>query len=831
MRFESIRVARYGCLADLATGETPLPSIVVVLGPNESGKSTFFDFLSTLLYGFRPATRQAHPFTPWTGGNPEGSARLRMDDGTVQEIHRRLLSTGRSRLTVDGRDESIDNRPVPGTEHVSRVVFRQVYALTLSELAGLEGESWQLVQDRLVGAMAAPDLRSARIVAGELEGEAARLWRPDRRGRPRARILRGELRELRDRQREVLERDRMLREKVAAMAAAEARLEALREERARERERRGEMEYRLNRLLPVRRTLKRIEELRREAGRVEELAGLSADPGVRLEELRRAARFAEEGVEGLGGVAAIAGGESDEVRDRLVEQGSRLFSVPWDDIDAGQLAAVSVDDLRDMVNAYQARREQRRIAAEGLREESLSGLRKVAPSGRWRLVLGLTGLLAGGGTAAVARYFPGFLRPAPGVEASPGIVFPVGLGVAALGLLGLILWIDTVRHRRRYRRAFESAERGRRTELMGLEESEEVARRAVRQALNGLPVQTSLLRNPGHELPAAFERLVDVLADRRNRERAAQREMERIRDRTERAEADRERAKAALADYEDRLRGLGDGEIDRGAEIAKRRRDALDRARQLRGELEREYPALAEMEGEIRAADEEGERWESLAESVEAADARRDERIGQAEELQAAIGTLQSGIRHLQEGETADRMAGRIKSLKARIRDAEESRDGAFVLARLVREADRRFRDEHQPDLLLRAAAHLRHITRGRYDRLDLGGQGDESLYLRGPAATEPRQVGESLSQGTREQVYMALRLAIVDHLDADDETLPLFMDETLVNWDAWRRDRAFELLERVAERRQVFLFTCHPAMGAELEDRGARIIALGDRG
>ena len=34
-------------------------------------------------------------------------------------------------------------------------------------------------------------------------------------------------------------------------------------------------------------------------------------------------------------------------------------------------------------------------------------------------------------------------------------------------------------------------------------------------------------------------------------------------------------------------------------------------------------------------------------------------------------------------------------------------------------------------------------------------------------------------------------------------------------------------LLERVAERRQVFLFTCHPAMAAELEDRGARIIAL----
>ena len=48
------------------------------------------------------------------------------------------------------------------------------------------------------------------------------------------------------------------------------------------------------------------------------------------------------------------------------------------------------------------------------------------------------------------------------------------------------------------------------------------------------------------------------------------------------------------------------------------------------------------------------------------------------------------------------------------------------------------------------------------------------------------------------------------------------------MNWDAWRRDRAFGLLERVAEQRQVFVFTCHPAMAAELEDRDARIIALG---
>ena len=816
MRLESIQVARYGCLADLSTGGSPLPSIVAVMGPNESGKSTFFDFLSTVLYGFRPATRARHPYTPWAGGDPEGWAVVRLDDGSTQEVHRRLLSSGRGTLTIDGQAENIGNRPLPAAGHVARVVFRQVYALTLSELAGLERESWELVQDRLVGAMAAPDLRPARAVAAQLEDEAVRLWRPDRRGRPRARILQAELRELNEQRREVLERDRILREKVAGKAAAKEELRTLRRDRARERERRGVLEDRLNRLLPVLLTLERIDELRARGGTVEELEGLPTDPEARLEELRRAAHNASERVETLSGGAGGAGGAPEEVDEHLGELGERLFSVPWEEVDRELLVAIPVGDLREMVGVHQVKREQCKIAEEGLREEALDGLRQAAPSGRWRLWSGLASVVLGGAAAVVARFFPGLLRPAPAVEASPEIVFLLGIGVAVLGLFILILWLDTVRHARRYSKAFAAAEQGRRMELQGLEESEEVARRAVVQSLRGLPVRASLLEAPGYDLVTAIERMVDLLADRRKRSRTQGREL------------DATLAAGRLAAFEERLLGLGDGDAGRGAAAARQRLEALHRADQLRAELERQHPALAEIEGEIRKAESAGAQWDSLAGRLDEADARAEELTRRAEELQGAIGRLDSEIRHLQEGDTVDRMEGRIESVKERIRDVRERRDRALLLARLVREADRRFRDEHQPDLLLRAGRHLRHLTLDRYDRIELGSPGDESFYLRGPAAPEPRQVGEPLSQGTKEQVYLALRLAIIDHLDADGERLPLFMDEALVNWDAWRRDRAFALLERVAERRQVFLFTCHPAMAAELEDRGGRVIGLG---
>lgn len=282
MRFESIEVVRYGCLTNLSTGEDPLPNIVVVLGPNESGKSTLFDLMSTLVYGFRPATRTRHPFTPWAGGDPEGRARIRLDqspDAPVIEVHRRLRSQAWGRLHVGERVDDIRNHPLPAAGHVTRVVFRQVYALTLAELAGLEGESWDLVQDRLVGAMAAPDLHSARTVAAGLEDEAKRLWRPDRRGRPRVRVLAAELAALNERKRDALYRDRAVREKVAERAGAETRLQALREERSRERERHGVIDHQLNRLLPVRRALARIDELRAEAGAASDLKAISSALG------------------------------------------------------------------------------------------------------------------------------------------------------------------------------------------------------------------------------------------------------------------------------------------------------------------------------------------------------------------------------------------------------------------------------------------------------------------------------------------------------------------------------------------------------------------------
>ena len=61
-------------------------------------------------------------------------------------------------------------------------------------------------------------------------------------------------------------------------------------------------------------------------------------------------------------------------------------------------------------------------------------------------------------------------------------------------------------------------------------------------------------------------------------------------------------------------------------------------------------------------------------------------------------------------------------------------------------------------------------------------------------------------SDGTVDQLYLALRLAVAEELTAD---APLILDDALVRFDDTRLQAALEILQQFAENKQVILFTC----------------------
>lgn len=894
MRFRRIQVERFGCLSEVDTGSSPLPSLVVVQGPNEAGKTSLFRFLTALLYGFYPASRDRNPYTPWSGGEIEGRAVLILEDGTEWTVHRRLLSSGWGRLSRNGRVEDIRNRTLPCADHVSLDLFQEVYALTLADLATLHGESWSQVQDRLVGALGATDLHSAREVWRELESEADGLWRPDRRGKPRARELAAKLRRLRERKQEATARDRELRQMSRTLRGARRDLEEARL-------RRSEVKQRLERirtLLPVRRQLLRVEELREEAGPQEVLDTLPPDPGERIEELRaqveearreleeldqrvrdeedrarapdeaeRGLLEAQEEVRRLVARAATVeqaetrrSGLEQQLRDkerRIESQARELFA---DDPEPGELAErmerVAVAPLRERIREYRRAREDRRTREAALRLVGTPGAARRIPWGPATLgVLGVILVVAG-------------------ASGSGALVLGLGVGAVAVGLA--LLGLELARGDGAAARA-EDPE----AELRRARAAEEAAGVRARRLLDGLGLHPALLEDPTPEIVTGLERLLELLRDREERlrtleemegehreisarledlsrrlaldlpgepgpaahlleralrraesradeARTAERELERLRRERAKLEERTGERRRRLESLEERLRKMGGGDLERGLETARRRLHSRDRARGIVEELRRRHPDLEELRERIREADRSGESWTVEDDAVARARAAEEALTDRVEALERRVAGLEKEIEHLRDRETPDRVESEIRGVRDEMERVTRERDRKYVLARLIREADRRFREAHQPDLVRRAARHLEAITGGRYRSLSLGERdGGETFFLEGPDYPGPLPVEEPVSTGTREQVYLALRLAIVDHLDRRAETLPVFIDEAFVNWDPERRERGLDLLERISGSRQIFVFTCHPELGRELEARGGRLLRL----
>lgn len=85
-----------------------------------------------------------------------------------------------------------------------------------------------------------------------------------------------------------------------------------------------------------------------------------------------------------------------------------------------------------------------------------------------------------------------------------------------------------------------------------------------------------------------------------------------------------------------------------------------------------------------------------------------------------------------------------------------------------------------------------------------------------------------TLSQGTADQLYLAVRLAVCELVLPAEEPCPLVLDDALASFDDGRCTLALEALARLGEERQILLFTCHSREARLAEGReGAAVLRL----
>ena len=140
----------------------------------------------------------------------------------------------------------------------------------------------------------------------------------------------------------------------------------------------------------------------------------------------------------------------------------------------------------------------------------------------------------------------------------------------------------------------------------------------------------------------------------------------------------------------------------------------------------------------------------------------------------------------------------------------------------IVASADQAFRSRRRYDFLAESTVYLKKLTDERYTALLARAESPGRFMVEGPEGLKP--VDGRLSRGTQEQVYLALKLGLVDTLDPEGNW-PVFLDDVAVNFDRVRRSGFDALLETISKRRQVLYFTCRDDLPAGLE---ANLIRMG---
>ena len=289
----------------------------------------------------------------------------------------------------------------------------------------------------------------------------------------------------------------------------------------------------------------------------------------------------------------------------------------------------------------------------------------------------------------------------------------------------------------------------------------------------------------------------------------------------------------------------GTDAVEEHLDGVERRLDAWRQLRHLEEELEGEHGSLEELAARVDAAQREwgdaseadrngepgspgGTPGEDFPTDLASARGRLEALAEEVESTAAAVQRDRSLLEQADTVATVDLLESELARLRTEREDLRRERDRLWLLGRITRVAEMRFREAHQPALVQRAEALLARLTRGRYDTLVLGDDRDpEALQVRGPHLPGHLPVESPLSTGTREQIWFALRMAVVDLVEGGGEPLPLVLDELLVNWDPVRQGAALDTLAELARDRQIFLVTCHPALAREAESRGARLLEL----
>lgn len=191
-------------------------------------------------------------------------------------------------------------------------------------------------------------------------------------------------------------------------------------------------------------------------------------------------------------------------------------------------------------------------------------------------------------------------------------------------------------------------------------------------------------------------------------------------------------------------------------------------------------------------------------------DAAWSEKSSEVDRATRDLGSKEEGLRLLQTDLGAAEAAADAEQALARVRSHTERYARAKLAAWILAREIARYREANQGPLLASTSDFFARLTEDAFSGVRAGydDKDQPTLVCVRRSGAEVEVAG--LSEGTRDQLYLALRLASLLRFAETGGSMPLVLDDLLVQFDDGRSRAALRVLAALSDRIQILLFTHH---------------------
>ncbi len=165
-------------------------------------------------------------------------------------------------------------------------------------------------------------------------------------------------------------------------------------------------------------------------------------------------------------------------------------------------------------------------------------------------------------------------------------------------------------------------------------------------------------------------------------------------------------------------------------------------------------------------------------------------------------------------GGDVDRLRAEYEKIHEAIDAAKRDVEAIDMALDCLNSAQNELQSDFSPKLNELAGEYFARLTGGKYSSVRVG---DELSPSAGTENIPVERDERWLSEGTADQMYLAVRLALCDMLAPD---APMILDDVFANYDDERMGLALDELLDISRTRQVIIFTCHTREKEYLEGR-----------